>query len=324
MLILLTGALLAAMPDSSRVGLSASAEIVGRRDACARHYANGDGTFTAIITAGSSLDQEAELWPDAADWWTGFVQNDRLNGTYGRADNMIKLEYLYTMNIEDKIRSGWMKFNTSSIPDGSVVTRASLRYLVSYFEMTVYFAVSRLTLDPVPADPQELFDAIADGDVCAEREIGRIYDTTDLNSTGAAHVQNTLGQDWVAFGLYGTNFRGVISRKAWILGWNTTPPSDRPQLAITYEPPQSIEEKPPDETRRTNAVPSVVRGVLELEVGSKQYTACRAALLDISGRKVLDLKPGANDVSRLAPGVYFVQGRGARGEGRAAKIILTK
>jgi hypothetical protein len=32
----------------------------------------------------------------------------------------------------------------------------------------------------------------------------------------------------------------------------------------------------------------------------------RAALLDVSGRKVLDLLPGANDVRTLAPGVYFV------------------
>jgi hypothetical protein len=32
-----------------------------------------------------------------------------------------------------------------------------------------------------------------------------------------------------------------------------------------------------------------------------------ASLLDISGRKVLDLKSGANDVRALAPGVYFVR-----------------
>jgi hypothetical protein len=30
-------------------------------------------------------------------------------------------------------------------------------------------------------------------------------------------------------------------------------------------------------------------------------------LLDISGRKVLALSPGANDVRGLAPGVYFVR-----------------
>jgi hypothetical protein len=33
----------------------------------------------------------------------------------------------------------------------------------------------------------------------------------------------------------------------------------------------------------------------------------RGALLDIAGRKVLDLHPGPNDVSRLAPGVYFLR-----------------
>jgi hypothetical protein len=33
----------------------------------------------------------------------------------------------------------------------------------------------------------------------------------------------------------------------------------------------------------------------------------RAVLLGIGGRKVMDLVPGPNDVSRLAPGVYFVR-----------------
>jgi len=31
----------------------------------------------------------------------------------------------------------------------------------------------------------------------------------------------------------------------------------------------------------------------------------RLSLLDIAGRNVLELQPGANDVSRLSPGVYF-------------------
>jgi hypothetical protein len=36
-------------------------------------------------------------------------------------------------------------------------------------------------------------------------------------------------------------------------------------------------------------------------------TVPKAVLLDACGRKVLDLKPGANDVRALAPGVYFVR-----------------
>ncbi len=35
-------------------------------------------------------------------------------------------------------------------------------------------------------------------------------------------------------------------------------------------------------------------------------TPARPCLLDISGRRVLALKPGVNDVSSLAPGVYLV------------------
>jgi hypothetical protein len=50
-------------------------------------------------------------------------------------------------------------------------------------------------------------------------------------------------------------------------------------------------------------------------------------LLDISGRRVSDLRPGANDVSGLAPGVCFVRGPEI-GDGRpgavVAKVVITK
>jgi len=52
--------------------------------------------------------------------------------------------------------------------------------------------------------------------------------------------------------------------------------------------------------------PTVVRGVLELGVDSRQYAGYRANLLDVAGRKVMDLQAGANDIRHLAPGVYFV------------------
>jgi hypothetical protein len=52
-----------------------------------------------------------------------------------------------------------------------------------------------------------------------------------------------------------------------------------------------------------------------------------ASLLDISGRKVLDLKPGANDVRALAPGVYFVRQQGSRTQGfedtSVNKVVIT-
>jgi hypothetical protein len=56
---------------------------------------------------------------------------------------------------------------------------------------------------------------------------------------------------------------------------------------------------------RRDLAPSLVRGVLMMEDRGRK-TEDRAELLDASGRRVIVLKPGANDVSRLAPGVYFV------------------
>jgi len=53
------------------------------------------------------------------------------------------------------------------------------------------------------------------------------------------------------------------------------------------------------------SIPTIIRGVLKLGVGLRP----KPILLDIAGRKVFDLKPGANDVGRLAPGVYFIQGQ---------------
>jgi hypothetical protein len=53
--------------------------------------------------------------------------------------------------------------------------------------------------------------------------------------------------------------------------------------------------------------PTMVRGVLFLGVGSRQNTAYRAELLDISGRKVMELVPGPNDVTGLSSGIYFVR-----------------
>ncbi len=53
---------------------------------------------------------------------------------------------------------------------------------------------------------------------------------------------------------------------------------------------------------------TVVRGVLVLGAGDRRReTVDRAELLDADGRRVMELHAGANDVSDLAPGVYFVR-----------------
>jgi hypothetical protein len=74
------------------------------------------------------------------------------------------------------------------------------------------------------------------------------------------------------------------------------------------------------------AGPTIVRGILHLPEAVSGQRSGVGSMLDISGRRVLDLKPGPNDVRRLAPGVYFVrvQGSGVRGRGEVGKVVITQ
>ena len=69
---------------------------------------------------------------------------------------------------------------------------------------------------------------------------------------------------------------------------------------------------------------SMFRGVLFLPeaAGHKPHAA---SLMDVSGRKLIDLRPGANDVRALAPGVYFVREAQAQAQAQAVrKIVVTR
>jgi len=86
----------------------------------------------------------------------------------------------------------------------------------------------------------------------------------------------------------------------------------------------AVEERPSAELRTAEPISTVVRGVLVLgAVGSRQHSAYKAELLDVGGRRVLNLKPGANDVRALVPGVYFV--REAQAQAQAVrKVVITR
>lgn len=87
-----------------------------------------------------------------------------------------------------------------------------------------------------------------------------------------------------------------------------------------------VEEAPSAEPRTPNRGPTIVRGVLRTDC-RRQEAGFRAELLDISGRKAMTLEPGANDVSLLAPGVYFVVQKGSRPHGLeipSPKVVVTR
>jgi hypothetical protein len=67
---------------------------------------------------------------------------------------------------------------------------------------------------------------------------------------------------------------------------------------------------------------TLVRGVLNLQAHGRQHPAYRARLLDVSGRTVLVLKPGANDVRGVAPGVYFVHAEAEAGRTETVRKVV--
>jgi YVTN family beta-propeller protein len=72
--------------------------------------------------------------------------------------------------------------------------------------------------------------------------------------------------------------------------------------------------------------PTIIRDVLMWSATTPSLQA-RAALLDVSGREVMTLHPGPNDVSRLAPGVYFLKlglSAASRRPLAVSKVILTR
>ena len=88
----------------------------------------------------------------------------------------------------------------------------------------------------------------------------------------------------------------------------------------------AVQETPNAEGRAMNVSPTIVRGVLSLR-GATSHKLQAASLLDIAGRKVLDLRLGANNVQGLAPGAYFVRSEPSavsRQPSAVTKVVVTR
>jgi hypothetical protein len=79
-------------------------------------------------------------------------------------------------------------------------------------------------------------------------------------------------------------------------------------ILVFPDVPPGVEETPNARLRATKPGPTVVRGVLFLPK-STSSSASPSWLLDASGRRVLNLSPGANNIQTIPGGVYFACGR---------------
>ena len=103
-----------------------------------------------------------------------------------------------------------------------------------------------------------------------------------------------------------------------VAGQTWGPDSSYDLTVIKYTGVGALVEVPVTKAPRGGQGPSVLRGSL---VGRDAWEA----LLDCTGRKVADLHTGENDVSGLAPGVYFVREAQAQAQAQAVrKVVITR
>ena len=95
---------------------------------------------------------------------------------------------------------------------------------------------------------------------------------------------------------------------------------NRGQIWFATNNPLAVAEQPVKQPISAQPSATVVRDVLYLPRSLDPSTP--SCLLDISGREVMDLKPGANDVSRLSPGVYFVRDAQAQAQAQAVRKVV--
>jgi DNA-binding beta-propeller fold protein YncE len=100
---------------------------------------------------------------------------------------------------------------------------------------------------------------------------------------------------------------------------------DGSSISVLRDSGGGIEESFRPQATSTKPAPTIIRGVLFLPLEYGVARGASSVLLDISGRKVLDLHPGANDVRALAPGVYFARETQAQVQAQVVrKVVLTR
>ena len=210
------------------------------------------------------------------------------------------------LRIAQRNTSHWVWSADGSAP--AATSDSSGRLWVLYSQLNGYLLQSAVIVDSVEVESKLVSDSTQ----------GRGYATTDFEgivwaawknrSYGSVSVNYSTGGDWSTpeqTSALAAVPKGIVadaSGRVYVLFRTTAG-----QLYSVYRTSRpGVQDLAPDLVAGSR-VATVVRGVLFLPSASGVKREASSVLLDISGRKVLDLHFGANDVRALAPGVYFVR-----------------
>ncbi len=240
--LLITGLGYALEPACNALGT----ELTHLRTEYSRTYVLEDGKFTTEIHAAPihRLDQDGDWQTLSTDevyacsvFWGGtgsVTSNTKTSGSLG---------WKGRSSMQQRTHA-WMKFNLDLLPQGSI-EQVSLDYFLTYLRdnAATLFMVThiRMSVDPITATANQLFNAITNGDEMLDDNwqsaapVQRHIEIP-LGSQAIAKIQEGLGVDppWVAFGFRDEDRYDYLEGNA--AGYSDGYAS-RPVLRITYTPP---------------------------------------------------------------------------------------
>jgi hypothetical protein len=151
--------------------------------------------FGAVALA-SSVEN---FYPQHDNYWTGRVMS--YTGGYQKHN----ADLMYGKDPPNDKWQGFAKFDVSTIPDDAVITEASFFYYVVSQQGDPATEVTLVSVDPVTAGAQDLWNAVVGGPVVSPELVSdRGWVERPLNAAGVAALQSALVQDWIALGLHKT------------------------------------------------------------------------------------------------------------------------
>jgi hypothetical protein len=141
---------------------------------------------------------------------------------------------------------------------------------------------------------------------------GTILDTFTVTTQPGYQVDPILAGDGAG--------RTLLAYSGWT-GVVGDTPYNSPRIWGTFSPAIGVGDRPAELARAPQHFPTIVRGCLDLPSAIYNRQS-KISLHDITGREVLDLKPGANDVGGLSPGVYFLYEAQAQTQAQGVRKVV--
>ncbi|MDA3944053.1 MAG: choice-of-anchor D domain-containing protein [Bacteroidetes bacterium] len=163
---------------------------------------------------------------------------DNANYNTGSTNGVTFTETSEVYTESNNVSRGWVRFNTSAIPDGDTILSAELHIYIAEANYA-RFRVTPMENDPLSGNAASVFaDAGGSYETAYRQETSepqsQEYYVGDLGPTAAADLKNLISNDWFSVGLYA--YDDYIGDYLSFDGWGE---ENKPYLVVTHAAPAS-------------------------------------------------------------------------------------